>query len=655
VITGNAPLVDIKGITKVYRLGDTDLEVLRGVTLSIREGEFVAIMGPSGSGKSTLMHILGLLDRPTAGQYSIAGRDILNLSDDETAFLRSKTIGFVFQQFNLLPRMTACDNVALPLIYSRAQGRRAVAEKHLRQVGLEDRLDHRPNQLSGGQQQRVAIARALVNNPKIIFADEPTGNLASAQADEVMRMLTEFNRAGITVIMVTHEPDIAAWASRAIHIKDGQITDDKTRSDAPPLPAPTKHAHTTRGSAYLTAAELAENFMSALRAMAANKMRSFLTMLGVIIGVAAIVAMMALGRGAQKAIEDQLSAMGSNLVMIMPGSSGMGGVFGARASRFTAEDIKVLAENKRLVANVDGNVQDNEQVVFGPNNTNTQITGAYPVYAAMHNAVPVYGRFFTGAENENMEKVAVIGQTVATNLFGANNPVGHTIKIARKNFKVIGLLPAKGASGFRDQNDMIVIPLNTAMKRSLGKKYINQIWLEAKDASSVDALIDYAASVIRKRHRIPPGKDDDFQIMNMSDLRDMLSSTTNTMSMLLGVIAGISLVVGGIGIMNIMLVSVSERTREIGLRKAIGASRAAILTQFLIEAAALSISGGALGIALGAGSAVALAKIANWTLIVSPSSVIMSAVFSASVGILFGFWPAKKASELSPIEALRYE
>ncbi|MDD2773067.1 MAG: ABC transporter permease [Elusimicrobiales bacterium] len=649
------PLIEAKGIRKVYRLGDTDLEILRGVDLTIREGEFVAIMGPSGSGKSTLMHVLGLLDRPTAGKYYIGGKEVLCLSDEETAFLRSKTIGFVFQQFNLLPRMGATDNVALPLIYSRTPNRQAVAEKNLAHVGLSDRLHHQPNQLSGGQQQRVAIARALVNNPKIIFADEPTGNLASAQADEVMRMLTGFNKAGITVVMVTHEPDIAAWANRVIHIKDGQITEDVTKPDAPPLPPAKKHQHITRGSAYLTPAEFTEHFMSALRALASNKMRSFLTMLGVIIGVSSIVAMMALGRGAQKSIEERLSSLGANLITVMPGFSQMRGVSGARTSRFTLEDAKTIADNKQLIARVDPNVNGNAQVVFGPNNTNTSILGATADYAAMRNAQPVYGRFFTAAEDERLEKVAVVGQTVVNNIFGAANPIGQTIKISHKNFRVIGLLPAKGSSGFQDQDDMIIIPLNTAMKRSLGRKYVNTIWIEAKDTAKIDPAIDYITALMRKRHRIQQGKDNDFNVMNMSNIREMVESTTKTMSLLLGVIAGISLLVGGIGIMNIMLVSVSERTREIGLRKAIGATRTAILTQFLIEASSLSIVGGGIGIALGAGIAVALSKLAHWTLIVTASSVIMSVGFSASVGILFGFWPAKKASELSPIEALRYE
>ncbi|NLO90385.1 MAG: ATP-binding cassette domain-containing protein, partial [Elusimicrobia bacterium] len=606
--------------------------------------------------KSTLMHVLGLLDRPSAGHYYIAGQEVSKLSDDETALLRSKIIGFVFQQFNLLPRMSATSNVELPLIYSRIPARREVARRHLVQVGLGERLEHQPNQLSGGQQQRVAIARALVNDPQIIFADEPTGNLASSQTVEVMGMLRELNSKGITVIMVTHEPEVAEWANRVIHIRDGQITEDTTK----PGVAANKDrsfnmAPAGSVSATLTPAEFGEHFMSALRAMASNKMRSFLTMLGIIIGVAAIVAMLALGRGAQQSMEDKLSNLGSNLIGLMPGSASSRGVSMARTSRFTLEDANAIGENKTLIKYVDPNVSGNVQAVYGSKNTSTSVTGATVAYPEMHNAKPLYGRFFVQREDEQMERVAVIGQTVATNLFGTDYPVGRTIKINHKNFRVVGLLPAKGSGGFRDQDDVILIPLNTAMKRLLGAKYVNTIWIQAADKSSVDKAMTYVTALMRKRHKLAKDKDDDFRLMDMSDIREMVESTTKTMTLLLGSIAGISLLVGGIGIMNIMLVSVSERTREIGLRKAIGATRTAVLTQFLIEASTLSIAGGVIGIALGSCSAIVLAKMAKWTLIVTSGSVLMSVGFSASVGILFGFWPAKKAAELSPIEALRYE
>ncbi len=657
-------MIELKNISKTYQMGKVEVKALTDVSLKISSGEFVAIMGASGSGKSTLMHILGLLDRPDSGTYYLGDKEITSLSDEELATLRNRMIGFVFQQFHLLPRMTALENAELPLIYAGKRHLKQRAKEEITGVGLEDRMSHRPNELSGGQQQRVAIARSLVNEPLIIFADEPTGNLDSKSKVEIIGILQKLNQKGKTVVIVTHEQEVAAFCRRIIQMRDGVIISDKRTQEerkisevisiednlvSAILSKPRRVSGETKFLDYLR---------QAISAMLSNKMRSILSILGILIGVTSVIAMLALGQGAKDAIEKQLASLGSNLLVIRPGSSKMRGVAmeAGAVTRFTLGDVAVIAKLTEVVKSVSPSVSGRGQMVYGNSNWNTQVEGVGVDYESIRAAYPPVGRFFTESEVKMRDKVVLIGTTVAKELFGDENPVGQTIKINLLNFKVIGILPAKGANTFHDQDDVAVIPITTAMFRVFGKEYVDTIYVEAKNPESIDAAQKALSELIIKQHRLDPkDAEDSFQIRNMADIKQTLEATTKTMSLLLGAIAAISLLVGGIGIMNIMLVSVTERTREIGLRKAIGATNKDIMVQFLIEAMLMSFLGGVFGVLLGWGVAVLITVFAGWTVKVSLFSVALSTTFSLAVGVIFGLWPAKKAATLDPIEALRYE
>jgi macrolide transport system ATP-binding/permease protein len=657
-------MVELKNISKTYQMGKVEVKALQGVSLKISPGEFVAIMGPSGSGKSTLMHILGLLDRPDSGEYYLGKRKINALSDEELSAIRNRLAGFVFQQFHLLPRMTALQNAELPLIYAGKRHLKEKAKEKIEEVGLADRMNHRPNELSGGQQQRVAIARSLVNDPLIILADEPTGNLDSKSQGDIISILKDLNQKGKTVIIVTHEKEIAIQAKRVIRMLDGKIiSDEKSTGSGTPEPAESQadkiiDAVLSKSERKARETEFFDYLRQAGGAMLSHKMRSFLSILGILIGVAAVIAMLALGTGAKESIEKQLASLGSNLILVMPGSSRIHGVsMGAgTVTRFTFQDVAAIEKLTDLVKRISPSVRGRGQLVYANQNWSTEVEGAGVNYADIRAATPIMGRFFTDEEVKIRDKVAVLGTTVIKQLFGDANPIGETIKINLVNFKVIGILPQKGATGFHDQDDTVVIPITTAMYRVFGKEYIDSISVEANSPNSIDAAQEEISKLIIKQHHlVTKDEQDSFQTRNMADLKNTLEATTKTMSLLLGAIAAISLLVGGIGIMNIMLVSVTERTREIGLRKAIGATNKDIMVQFLIEAVLMSFIGGVTGILLGSGVSILITIFAGWTVKVSSFSIILATGFSLIVGVAFGLWPAQKASQLDPIEALRYE
>jgi len=652
-------MIEISNLCKVYGTRDAKVTALDNASLSVTQGEFVAIMGPSGSGKSTLLHILGLLDRPDKGSYKIFDAEVSKLSDDKLAHLRNKLLGFVFQQFHLLRSTTAIENVELPLIYSGKKSIIENARKRLDSVGLAKRITHFPNELSGGEQQRVAIARALVNDPLIILADEPTGNLDTKSEEEIMKILLSLNDEGKTIIMVTHEQEIAAHAKRIIMMRDGKIISDE-RKKAPP--------HSSQNNIsikdiiseihnYFGKIEFKEHMRQSFRSILANKVRSFLSMLGILFGVAAVIAMLALGQGAKVSMEKRIGSLGSNLLSIRGGSSRVRGVAGGTGSvtRFMPADVDAIRGLKHIVKKACAYVSGSGQLVYKNENWNARIEGVGYDYAQMRATIPALGRWFLPEEIGKRDKVAILGLTTVEKLFGNQNPIGETIKINRINFKVIGIAPEKGATGWRDQDDIVYVPVTTAMYRVFGKDYLDGIYVEIANAEFIGEGQKEIEQLIVKRHRIYKNPDDYFHVRNMSEIQEMLSSTTKTMSLLLGCIAAISLLVGGIGIMNIMLVSVTERTREIGLRKAVGARAKDIMTQFLIESVVMTLSGGFLGVILGVLTALLLSLLAGWATRVSIFNIILAAGFSTAVGIFFGLWPAKKASQLNPIEALRYE
>jgi macrolide transport system ATP-binding/permease protein len=661
------PLIVTENLTKTYDTGSVEVHALRGVSLTLQEGEFVAVMGPSGSGKSTFLNLLGCLDRPTSGTYTLDGTDVSTMSDDQLAAVRSKSIGFVFQGFNLLSRTSAERNIELPLIYTGERRRDRPSRALLEAVGMPQRGSHTPNELSGGEQQRVAIARSLVNSPAIILADEPTGNLDSSMSDEIMDIFLSLNKAGITILMVTHEESVAAYARRRITFKDGVIVSDEPIArprgmngggvDVAKIRQVTSRAGKNRPGVF-TPAEVWENIRSAARSLLQNKMRAVLTILGILIGVAAVIAMVSVGQGATAGVTQRIQGLGSNFLTVTPGSASVGGVrqgFGS-VTTLTIDDATAIKAGVSGVVGVEPEMGTRQQLKYRGNNWTTPVLGTTADYTTVRNWQVDNGQFFSDEDNKARRNVVVLGQDVVAALFGDEDAVGKVVKIAGANFRVIGVLQKKGAGGgFFSQDDTAVIPILTMYARFRHQKDVRSIGMTAADKDQLDAVKADVTALLHDRHRIQDGAADDFSIVTQQDVLQTVQGVSQIMTLLLGAIGGISLLVGGIGIMNIMLVSVTERTREIGIRKALGARRRDIMAQFLIEAIILSGMGGLLGWGLGALAATLISTFGAVSVSLTVGTVGLAIGFSIAVGLFFGIYPARKASRMDPIQALHFE
>ena len=640
-------LIECKNINRYFGSGANRVHVLKDVSLSIEKGDFVAIIGQSGSGKSTLMNILGCLDSATSGSYQIDGIETAKMEPDELAALRRERFGFIFQRYNLLGSLTARDNVALPAVYMGMGGKERSnrAEKLLQDLGLEGKEGNRPSELSGGQQQRVSIARALMNGGEIIFADEPTGALDTASGKNVIEIIQKLHKEGHTVIMVTHDPGIAAIANRIIEIRDGEIISDSSKN--PEIPESKIERIKEKSSWLFYYDQFVEAFKMSVQAIMAHKMRSLLTMLGIIIGIASVVSVVALGNGSEKKILADISAMGTNTISIFPGR-GFGDRRSGRIKTLTIDDAKVIAKQS-YVASATPQTTSGGTLTYRNTDLSASLYGVGEQYFDVLGLKLESGRLFDETDVKEDAQVVVIDQNTKEKLFGADvNPLGKTVLFNKRPLTVIGVME-KEENSFGNSDVLILwSPYTTVMHQITGESHTNSITVKIKDDANTQVAEKGLTELLKTRHGT-----EDFFMNNSDSIKQMVETTTGTMKLLISSIALISLVVGGIGVMNIMLVSVTERTKEIGVRMAIGARRNNILQQFLIEAVLICIIGGLVGVGLSTLISLVFNHfVTEFPMEISIGSVIGAVVCSTAIGVAFGFMPANKASKLNPIDAL---
>ena len=641
-------MIKLENISKTFKFGENEIYALKNINLTIQKGEFVAIIGQSGSGKSTLMNILGALDTPSSGSYFIDGREISRFDLDELAMLRSKKFGFVFQRYNLISTLNSMQNVALSAVYAGVEKsvREAKANEILSDLGLGDKTQNLPNKLSGGQQQRVSIARALINGGEIILADEPTGALDSKSGIKVMEIIKNLHEKGHTIILVTHDPNIAKWANRIIEIKDGEILTDTKKSE---LKFELKEQNLPQKREFSANFDrFKESFKMSISSIFAHKLRSILTMLGIIIGVMSVICVIALGKGSQEQIMSSIKRIGTNTIEIFPGS-GFGDMRSGRIKTLTRDDASYLAKQNFLDYSTP-NTNTSGVITYANKNINGSLRGGGKDSLAVNGITLQSGRTFSADDIENSRAVVIIDQNAKNELFADENPIGKTIFFNRRPLSIIGVAAPNDAFG-SSENVRIYAPYTSVINNITGDRYIHSITVKVKDDIDSQAAEEHVKKLLSQKH----GKSD-FFTFNSDTIKQTVESTTQTMQLLIASIAAISLIVGGIGVMNIMLVSVTERTKEIGIRMAIGARKSDIMQQFLIEAVLLCVLSGIIGVIL----AFFAGEIFNWlnldfVMRFSVAPVVLSLVASSAIGIIFGYIPALQASKLNPIDALLQE
>lgn len=654
--TPKTPLICINQLTRDFPTGDGSIRILHGIDLTLYQGEMVAIIGQSGSGKSTLMNILGCLDKATSGSYTIFGKSVDEMDNGELAKLRREHFGFIFQRYHLLGDISALDNVTVPAVYAGADTtlRKERATKLLTQLGLGEKIHNRPNQLSGGQQQRVSIARALMNGGDVILADEPTGALDSQSGKEVMNILHDLKNQGHTIIMVTHDPSLAAQAQRIIELKDGHIINDyyTNNNHHQKTTPPTTHITNNKNALFGFFDRLKEAFKMSIYAMKAHKMRTLLTMLGIIIGIASVVSIVGLGQGSQAKILEDINKLGTNTITVIDGYP-----FGDPRRRFgydnlTAEDAQAVA-TQPYAKSVSPQVDTNVTIRYKDAESTGSINGVGKDYLSVTGETLMMGQGFNQGSIDTLAQDIIIDQNAYKTFFhGQGDPIGQVLMVGSVPGQVIGVLSDKDSSFGRTTNTpQLYMPYSTVMHRMLGTSYIDRFVVLIHDDTPSDIAENAISDLITSRHGT-----DDFDIINTDSIKETVQSTTNIMTMLISSIAIISLIVGGIGVMNIMLVSVTERTSEIGVRMAVGARQSDIMQQFLIEAVLVCVLGGALGIllAFGVGSLINKFGGENVGVIYSPLAIVVAFVCSTLIGVIFGFLPARNASRLNPVDALAH-